>query len=589
VTATACALAALVSASRAEAAPPTCYASGGVSTPARASGVAEAVGDLVLNCTGGTPTASNVAIPAYDITIHANTTITSRLLAGTWGEPLLLLDEPPHGAATLCATASGVCTNHGNDTGATTYYVRNGGTNVDAFQGQVGSNTITFKSVPIDPPGAGSRVLRIANVRVNASLLPAGGLSPTPIVESVEIPGAGAPSLPNPPQTVAFIQPAFTFAALTAAGDAALQAPVAFAGCADSRRVPVATLSYKENFATAFKRRNTATSLAAPTALSDQNDLTAGTYNTESAFYDHGLVGNPARGDAGLAGLADSGTRLKATFAGVPAGAHVFVDLQSSGAATTVARLTAGETGGFAPVGTGTAPGEVPVVDGIATAVWEVLASDANQFDELRFAVYIDVPANAATAGGTATVSGDLAPTSSTGEASPGPTPRFAVTATAVPLFSMGPCAPPAGTASDATPPVVQSAVASPKTFRVDTKGPREPAVSARAAKGTTLRYGLTEASRVVFTVKRSTPGRRSRGKCVKPTRANRGRKRCARFVRVGRFAVQSAAGPNRHRFSGLIGAKKLRPGAYRATLVATDASGNHSAPKQFGFKVVRR
>jgi hypothetical protein len=593
VTTAACfgALVALVGVPRAEGASFTCYANGGVSTPARESGVTEPVGDMVLNCTGGTPTAQGVPIPAYDVTLLLNTLVTSRLLASTWGEPLLLLDEPPHGSATLCASATGVCSNIGNGTGDTTYYVRGGGQNVDAFQGQVGPSSITFKSVPIDPPPTnGSRVLRIANVRVNASLFSPSDPSgpPTPVVATIDIPSQGAVALPNPTQTLAFVQQPFTFAVLTAAGDASLPGPVALASCADSRMVPVATLGYEELFATAFKRRNTATSLAAPTALADQNALTAGTYNTETAFYDHGLVGNTLRGDVSLAGLADAGTRLKATFTNVPAGAHLFVDAQSSGGGATVAQLTATETGAYSPAGTGAAPAEVPIVDGTGTAVWEVLASDENHFDNLRLGVYVEVPGNTATAGGTAALGGDLAPTSSDGSASAGPVPRFASTSTAIPLFSMPACQPPSsGPPPDTTAPVVQSASAAPKTFRIDARGTREPAATARVPKGTTLRYSLSEAGRAVFTVRRATAGRRSGRRCIKPTRTNRKRKRCVRYVFAGRFAVESPAGANRHRFSGRIGAKRLRPDRYHVTLVATDRAGNRSAARRFGFRVV--
>jgi hypothetical protein len=59
--------------------------------------------------------------------------------------------------------------------------------------------------------------------------------------------------------------------------------------------------------------------------------------------------------------------------------------------------------------------------------------------------------------------------------------------------------------------------------------------------------------------------------------------------VLVGRFAVMSRAGTNRHRFSGKIGRRSLRPGKYRVALVATDAAGNSSRPLRLRFRVVRR
>src|SRR5947199_7610147 len=76
-----------------------CFGNGGVSTPARSEGITELVGDLVLNCVGGVPTAPGVAIPPVNVQIFLNTALTSRLLiaastAQQYSEALLLLDEP---------------------------------------------------------------------------------------------------------------------------------------------------------------------------------------------------------------------------------------------------------------------------------------------------------------------------------------------------------------------------------------------------------------------------------------------------------------------------------------------------------------
>ncbi|HEX6652858.1 MAG TPA: hypothetical protein VF072_08955 [Thermoleophilaceae bacterium] len=54
------------------------------------------------------------------------------------------------------------------------------------------------------------------------------------------------------------------------------------------------------------------------------------------------------------------------------------------------------------------------------------------------------------------------------------------------------------------------------------------------------------------------------------------------------RFRVRSKAGANRRRFSGRIGRKRLKPGRYRATLVARDPAGNASHPKRLKFRIVR-
>ena len=359
--------------------PFSCFASGGVSTPARSEGLTELVGDLVLNCTGGVPTAPGVAIPPVNIQIFLNTSLTSRLLntasAGfQYSEALLLLDEPAPGAQWACnntgtATPT-VCPAYGNGLGTANapslvgYY--GGGTigssvagctqgvtaancpgnNRNVFQGlQFASNSVTFIGVPIDPPGtSGSRVIRITNVRGNANALGVAGANatPTPIVETISPTPAQFLPVNNPSQTVAFIQKGLTFGAFTSfTGSTA--GPITLQQCNSSRsnvttNAVVGVLRYTENFATAFKKRftggNTANAGGAPGAAGaplQQNSLTVGTYNTESGFVNTGLS-LPSNGTGGqtgssnTAGLADWGTRVKAVFNNVPNGVNLFVD-----------------------------------------------------------------------------------------------------------------------------------------------------------------------------------------------------------------------------------------------------------------------
>ncbi|MFL5335323.1 MAG: hypothetical protein ACJ8H8_19550, partial [Geminicoccaceae bacterium] len=149
------------------------------------------------------------------------------------------------------------------------------------------------------------------------------------------------------------------------------------------------------------------------------------------------------------------------------------------------------------------------------------------------------------------------------------------------------------GGGADGTPPsFVGSAKADPSTFAVDSKGTKETAVKSAAKKkpkkGTTFRYTLSEAARVVFTIERRGKGRKVGKTCKPQTASNRKRKACTRYTRVGAFAQQAHAGRNTKKFSGRIGKTKLSPGSYRATLLATDAAGNRSKTKQVTFKVVK-
>jgi hypothetical protein len=146
----------------------------------------------------------------------------------------------------------------------------------------------------------------------------------------------------------------------------------------------------------------------------------------------------------------------------------------------------------------------------------------------------------------------------------------------------------PSGFGLDTTPPVFLSASINPKAFAVNRRGPREvPVRLARVRKGTTIRYSLSESARIVFTVERVLAGRTVGGRCVAATRGNRSRRACKLYKAVGRFAAQAVAGSNQNQFSGRIGRRSLIPGAYRLTLVATDAAGNASLPRRLRFKVV--
>jgi hypothetical protein len=146
------------------------------------------------------------------------------------------------------------------------------------------------------------------------------------------------------------------------------------------------------------------------------------------------------------------------------------------------------------------------------------------------------------------------------------------------------------GVLPDGLAPGVTGFGATNKTFAVNTRGRAETSVTAAAAKkGTTFRYTLSEPARVVFTVEQATTGRRVGRSCRKPSRSNRKRRKCTRYVLVGRFAQASTTGANRKAFSGRIGRKRMKPGKHRASLVATDTAGNKSAAKRLNLRVVRR
>ena len=148
------------------------------------------------------------------------------------------------------------------------------------------------------------------------------------------------------------------------------------------------------------------------------------------------------------------------------------------------------------------------------------------------------------------------------------------------------------GTGDVTAPSFVGSARAIPRTFAA---GPARrtaravPGGRRKLKRGTTFRYALSEAARVAFAIERKHQGRRVGSRCSKRTRANRGGRRCMRYARIGAFRQRANAGRNRKRFSGRIARRRLSPGRYRATLVATDVAGNASKPKRVAFRVVKQ
>ena len=81
--------------------------------------------------------------------------------------------------------------------------------------------------------------------------------------------------------------------------------------------------------------------------------------------------------------------------------------------------------------------------------------------------------------------------------------------------------------------------------------------------------------------------GRKVGKRCVKQTKANRKKKRCAKkFKQIGAlFSGSGSAGANS---VTLPNGRKLKPGAYRLTLTARDAAGNETV-KTTNFRVKKQ
>lgn len=310
----------------------------------RSEGKSELVGDLLLFCTGGTPTQGAQA-PQVNITITLPQAITSKVLGSavsgyTPTEALLVMDDGVITTAggtttttqTFCATtptvAAGVCPVFeqantsggfvpsgvaGNFTGATP--VNN------VFQGWVNltstPNQVTFFGVPVVPPGtAGQRSFRMVNVRENVSA----GASGTIVAQvgAVNTSGSGQQqiTLTAVTQVLGNVQPSLKITA----------SPLATANCNALNWAFAGTVSFSQQsgFTNAFKTRQQASTVPTTgstfsgTPTNNQANAVNAAGTTSESGYAMTVSGNQA-------GLADYGTRLKAIFNNIPSGASVFV------------------------------------------------------------------------------------------------------------------------------------------------------------------------------------------------------------------------------------------------------------------------
>lgn len=106
----------------------------------------------------------------------------------------------------------------------------------------------------------------------------------------------------------------------------------------------------------------------------------------------------------------------------------------------------------------------------------------------------------------------------------------------------------------------------------------RGSSIAARRA-GATVRYRLSGPATTRFTVQAERPGRRAGRRCVPPTRANRNRTRCRRYVTApGGFSRRGNQGQNSFGFTGRLRGRKLPVGFYRLAAVPTNGTNDGRA-----------
>jgi len=502
-------------------------------TQARAEGHTELLGDIVIACTGGSFLAPGSPVPTANFTVTlANTYVTSRQLNNGVSEALLLIDEPnapittpPSGAGfpfLTCTTSTGgvslvgagaggcpltvgtatspnpavgtvlaaVGTGVGSGASATSSGV------VNVFQGIVpsGSNQVIFNGVPILAPVSANtaRVFRITNIRASAAQLGGGGTfqGTTSILAGITI--SNGLLVQSPVLTAANVFTGLTTAVRNGSdtgGGSSISGGSPLAQCNSlglATSTAASVLRFTEGFASAFKTRVAPTGAYAGTATPTNSILpvTSFTQNTPGFVYGGSESGFILPTANGTAGLADFGTRLKATFNNIPTGVTLFVTttninplgnpgnnaaasptLNTSGVPVNasnalLAGLVISESAGtqgvvgasFLPLAAATnslSGGNIqlaaltPDANGTATAVWEILEANPASQETAEFGVFYSVTGNqnagtpqTSPAG---TVSMSFAPTVSAynGSAS---IPRFAPSSTSTTFINVALC-----------------------------------------------------------------------------------------------------------------------------------------------------
>jgi hypothetical protein len=501
-----------------------CSATSGVPNIIRAEGIAELLGDLILNCTSTVaPTPFGQEIPETNVQISINTNITSRIVNSVTNvsEALLLIDEPyptaaggdpppPVGTVPTAANAhtqlACIANNNTNceiisagpGIGAAGNYNGSAG-HYNVFQGsQTGVNTIAWTGVPIDAPGtAGTRVLRITNIRANAFQLGVSStLIPTQISEIVSINPSTTITVtqPNGGSVVGSVSPGLlqppTIVTNFPSPVGPVPGPALYQQCNSvntyllSPAPPFAvttdggiSVSATEGFAYSFKPQNygqfydvkyaASADYLAPGTFFTQN-IPGFAYYTESGFAPAPGIGveEPSSGTE-LVGFADQGTRLQFTVNGIPSGATMYAPAYvyltgSYGAGTpygiaVLVSQSAVSSGAFAtsttiPVASSVAPPTqtiptIAVSSGTSTIlVYEIYYSDPNVQETLTVPLSVEYTSNTAsnipaTTTAPATVGVEFSPQSTVYTASAtAPIPRFGPSGSPQSLFSISPC-----------------------------------------------------------------------------------------------------------------------------------------------------
>jgi uncharacterized protein (TIGR03437 family) len=391
--------------------PLTCSTSAPVARTVRTESGAEPLGDFLLSCTGGSPLAVAQALPVADITLTFPVQVGGKLLVNTpqlRGEAFALVDEPgSNGGApqSVCADPVTACTILATGSGTGDYDGTVGRPNV--FQSiLVAPNSIRFH-IPFDPPGSGTRIIRLTGLRVDAR-----GLSANfAVTGAVGITGAIAPQIVTPTRTLGFAASSATISVNGAGGVPGRIAPF--------------TVTLSENQADSLRPRSVAASLGPDISPTPGSQNVPGVvYFSETGFRNAAFPTLLNQGNLSLAGLAGSGTRVLIRVSGAPPGVQLQIPtvVNLTGAGGGLLRLISTDltgAGAFTPLGTASTQTNMTVdPSGVAYATYEVLSPNPAVLESAIIQITPVYPAGSSVNWLSGTVTVGLAPLDGTAGAS---------------------------------------------------------------------------------------------------------------------------------------------------------------------------
>jgi streptogramin lyase len=130
--------------------------------------------------------------------------------------------------------------------------------------------------------------------------------------------------------------------------------------------------------------------------------------------------------------------------------------------------------------------------------------------------------------------------------------------------------------------PQLSAAKLSQTVFAAENKGA---SLTARKKRGTDISYSESETATTMFTVLKRVVGHKQGTRCA-PGRPRKHERHCTRYLSVGSFTHQDAAGKVTVHFTGRVGGRKLKPGSYVLALTPK-ASGETGRTVELPFRVV--